>query len=496
MMKSSHLLVSVFLFTLLGSTFSCVELDPDPREFNLAPESFEGANDLELGVIGIYDRLYSLHRMTNFYAPAWAGDDITTYFASNKEVFREFDQRNVTSVNDRLLTSWKDAYNLINAANAVIARAASLEDSEDPTIRRLIGEAYFLRGMTFHQLTRIYGRIPLETGNIPDPNISRSSQTEVYERIEDDFMQAESRLPDVYPNTKAGAPRPNKGSAKAYLARLYLDWAGFPEKDASKYVDAAEKAKEVIDNKTSHGFDLLSDLEDLWVVENKFNQEAVFTISYCASCGDLANRKYGILGLNSEEGGWTETFAEVRFFDDFPEGPRKEATYRNDLVWQTSTDQKSPMFKKVVGPAGDLPAGAFSTDRNDFHMRYAEVLLTYAEASGRSGNVTADAWEALNKIRRRAEGLPFNTASGTVDVTSGDIAELAYTERKWELAGEYLRWSDLVRMERVEEALTRRDQIGTIPIQERNPIVGDLSTANYFSPIPQEIVDINPNLKD
>ena len=100
--------------------------------------------------------------------------------------------------------------------------------------------------------------------------------------------------------------------------------------------------------------------------------------------------------------------------------------------------------------------------------------------------------------------------SHDVDITSGDIAELAYTEKKWELAGEYVRWNDLVRMERVNDALSNRDpqvSIGTeydsdgngtpVPLTEAsNPILGSLEKDNYFHPIPPDEVAQLPNLVD
>lgn len=253
-----------------------------------------------------------------------------------------------------------------------------------------------------------------------------------------------------------------------------------------------------MDNAGAHGFGLMDNVADLWKVENRFNKESLFTLTYCTTTtgcpnNSLANRKYARLGLPADLGGWNETFAEIKFFQDFPEGPRKEATYRTDLDWENFNAQKSPVFAKVTGPVGDLPQGSFQTERNDFFMRYASILLIYAEASGLSGNETPEAWEALNKIRRRAAGLPFNTPDPSIDVTSGNLADLAFEERKWEFAGEYVRWFDLVRREKVEEALSVRD-IPDAPIPEHNPIIGSLETSNYLAPIPADAVAKNPNL--
>ncbi len=479
---------------------SCAELDEDPAVSRLAPGSYSNQAELELGVTGIYSQLRNASQWSTFFVSGWSGDDITTHKASNKADFREFDQRSVSPENARVVNNWRDIYAMVRAANSVLENAKDLELPDQDAQNRLLGEVYFLRGTMFFHLTRVHGRIPLPLTAEPELDISRSSQVEVYTQIESDLLQAENLLPEIYPGVLAGAPRPNSGTARAMLARLYLDWGGFPAKDASKYAMAASSAKQVMDNSAAHGFALVEDLEDLWKLENRFNSEGVWTIAYCVDCG-LHNRKFGKLGNPSDLFGWQETFAEIRFFEDFPEGPRKEATYRTEHDWENFTDQTNPVFKKIVGPDGDIPLSEFNTNRNDLFMRYAEVLLIYAEASGRAGNVTSEAWEALNMIRRRAEGLPFGTPDAGVDVTSGDIAELAFTERKWEFAGEWIRWNDLVRMERVEQALSNRDpqvsmnDAGQL-LNVSNPIIGSLGTDNYFAPIPQNEIKLNPNLGD
>mgnify|MGYP003672926913 CR=1 FL=1 len=477
---------------------SCLNLDEDPGKSRLAPGSFNNQAELELGVTGLYTQLAAMARMTTFMVSGWGGDDITTHKVSNKADFREYDQRSVSPLNARSATNWRDIYSVVRAANTVLANAQGLELTDKNAQNRLVGEAYFIRALVYFHLTRIHGRIPLQLQPDPIVDLPLSSQEDVYKQIESDLKQAEAMLPLIYPNVSAGAPRPNQGSAKAILARLYLDWAGYPAKDQTKYALAAAKAKEVLDNKKSYGFNLVTDLETLWTIGNRFNSESVFTIVYNVALG-TGNRKFGKLGHPSDKEGWQETFAEIRFFEDFPAGPRKAATYRLDYDWENFTDQTNPVFKKIVGPAGDIPLANFDTDRNDYYMRLAEVYLIFAEASGRSGNVTPAAWEALNVIKRRAAGKPLETPDATVDVKTGDIAELAFTERKWELAGEYVRWQDLVRMERVKDALSQRNprvsknKAGEL-LKVSNPILGSLEKDNYFAPIPQNEIKLNPNL--
>lgn len=497
------------------------DLEENPTGVDLAAVPYTTIDELDLAVTGIYGQLRLAAWMTTFYVNGWSGDDITTHRASNKADFREYDQRNVLPTNGRSAQNYSAVYSMVFAANTVLTNVEGADFGNPAEQNRLIGETYFLRGLMFYHLARVHGRIPLPLSLELDPEIGRATQVEVYEQIESDMLQAESLLPE---SSNLGASRPNQGSARAILARLYLDWAGFPVKDESKYAQAAASAKTVIDNAGSYGFALVEDMANLYTIAGRFNTEGIFTIAYCNDCG-LPNRKHGKLGLPSgaPTNGWQETFAEIRFFEDFPEGPRKDATYHlamplkedgniiasgsevpvDSLPWTEFTDQQNPVFRKIVGPFEEGTWIGFQSDRNDYYMRYAEVLLIYAEASGEAGTAGAEAWQALNDVRERA-GLP------PVSDADGQIQDLAFQERKWELAGEYLRYNDLVRKEQVEAALggTARDprvSIGTMfdgdgnptpfPLEApSNPILGSLGTDNYFAPLPAPEVERLPNL--
>ncbi|MRI00099.1 RagB/SusD family nutrient uptake outer membrane protein [Kriegella sp. EG-1] len=543
-LKAHFAIICIVAFATTFNSCEQFDLDEAPAGSQLAVVPYTTTEQMSLGVEGIYGKLNKAAWMTTFYVNGWSGDDMTTHRASNKADFREYDQRAITSDNSRTATNWAGVYEMIRAANTVLESAEGQTLPDATTQDRLLGETYFLRGLMFYHLARIHGKIPLPLEVDPYARPSLSSEVDVYTQIESDMLMAESLLPQT---SAVGAVKPNKGSARGILARLYLDWAGYPVKDNSKYAQAAASAKQVIDG--GHGFSLVPNIGDLYTLDGRFSTESMFTIAYCASCG-LPNRKTGKLGLpgTAPTNGWQETFAEIRFYEDMPEGVRKDATYHHsmslgadgniisddatpivdELPWTEFADQQNPVFRKIVGPFEDGIWSGFQSDRNDMFMRYAELLLIYAEASGEAGTDGADAWEALNMVRRRAAGLPADQPVPTeidlvdeddvpngltyVDATSADgaIQDLAFEERKWELAGEYLRWSDLVRREQVQAALggTARDprvSIGTLydgdgngtptPLTApSNPILGSLGTDNYFAPIPASEIEKNPNL--
>ncbi|TMM53403.1 RagB/SusD family nutrient uptake outer membrane protein [Maribacter algarum] len=524
--KAHYAVIGVIVLAMTFNGCEQLELEENPAGSQLAVVKYTTTEQLELGVRGIYGKLNKAAWMTTFYVNGWSGDDMTTHRASNKADFREYDQRAITPDNSRTFTNWRGVYEMIRAANTVLFSVEGQQLPDAAAQDALIGETHFLRGLMFYHLARVHSRIPLILELDANLEPTLASAEEVYAQIESDMLMAESLLPVTSNN---GATKPNKGSARAILARLYLDWAGFPVNDTGKYAQAASSAKSVMDG--GHGFALVPDMSTLYTIEGRFNTESLFTIAYCAPCG-LPNRKHGKLGLpgSAPTNGWQETFAEIRYYEDFPEGPRKDATYHDamplaegggiitnastpvvdSLPWQEFADQQNPIFRKIVGPFEEGTWLGFQSDRNDYYMRYSELLLIYAEASGRAGSAGADAWEALNMVRRRAAGLDINTPDPAVDVSDADgtIEELAFTERKWELAGEYIRWNDLVRMQRVEQALSNRNpqtSIGTMydgngngtpfPLTEpSNPILGSLGTDNYFAPIPQQEIDQHPGL--
>jgi hypothetical protein len=354
-------------------------------------------------------------------------------------------------------------------------------------MRQILGEAYYLRAYNYYWIVRLWGDAPLmrETHLCSEEILSvmRSPAQDIYNQIIDDLQQAEILLD----NKKPAPGRVGKGTSKALLAEVYLSMAGWPIKDNSYYPLAASKAKEVLDNLELYGFGLIDDFADLWPTDstnNDGNQEEVFALNFWAGDWWNANALYGTSARPSEDGGWDDYFTELTFFNEFPEGYRKDLTYLTELedgtMWQ-DFNTKRPHYAKFRGPEPEwlnmlsLPL-----------ERLAEVYLVFAEAQVMATGNPADpaALEAVNKIVRRAAGLPLNEPNVSVDWTSATQEQIV-TEKGWEFAGEFCRWFDLVRLEMVEEMVAKKHPDDPQPV---GPIT-------YTFPIPKREVDMNPDLR-
>ncbi len=478
----------ILLIAFIFSTTACSDFLEEDLSAQITSDSGALSNEkgLTAALAGTYKPLtYTWNSglgNASTQAILMGGDDLTTHKASNKADFREFDQYRVAQQNGRLPFVWSGAYKSIQGANNIIANYESAT-GDQAVIQQIAGEAFFLRAYNYFWIVRLWGEAPLvlETHVFDEAilSVDKSSVSDIYAQIIDDLTMAENLLGDTKP--KPG--RVNKGTAKAVLAEVYLQMAGWPLKDASKYAMAASKAKEVIDNAGTYGFGLMENFADLWNPENDGNPEEVFALNFWAGAWYNGNAVYGLPAIPSDIGGWDDYFTEITFFEEFPESPRKEATFMTELEdgtpWQEFSTGR-PYYQKLQGDSKNWQ-NAISLPLE----RMAEVYFVFAEAQIMStgNNSDPDALEAVNKIVRRGEGLPPNTPNASVDWTSATQEQIVQ-EKAWEFAGEYSRWFDLVRLEMVEEVVAKKDPADLQPL-------GDIQ---YYVPLPASETLANPNL--
>lgn len=383
----------------------------------------------------------------------------------------ELDQFKMASTNEIIRLMWLDTYRGILACNAVLDHIGGA--TMDQALReRFVGEAKFLRALMYFNLVRTFGDIPLvvsETKSVSEGYAqSRRPASEVYTQIIADLTDAEQQLPVSYTGSDIG--RATKGAARALLGKVYLTTGDFAK--------AKDKLKEVIDQGT---YKLLDDYKALWAVANANHQESLFEVQFKKGgtgtgsnfYNNFAPRNSGtsVIKVGFPSGRNIPTTDLIAAYE--PGDVRKEASlalgYTDAVTGQFVADPYTLKFQ-------DTPFAEGDADNNWPVLRYADVLLMYAEALNEvTGSPTAEALDAINAVRKRAKLAPL--AAGQ---SKAAFALAIEHERQVELAFEGHRWFDLVRTSRAVPVMNNHF---------KGQVVADF---NKVFPIPQTQIDVNP----
>jgi hypothetical protein len=502
-MKKMKYFRNVILSLLAVTVFSCQSLDENPAGVLVSDSFFQSTADLDAAVSATYRQLAEntwgglCH--TNIWTVLFGGDDLTS--DASRTAYLEYDRFATTDMNGSMkAASWDRPYGVIFDANNVINNYQRVQGSESYILNKA-GEAYFLRAWAYFWLVRVFGEIPVPLTTALDYTLPLTPVADVYKLIISDLEFAIANLPRDRGHYEG---RPCVWTAKALLAQVYLTMAGWPLKDESKYALAAKEAKEVIE---SNQYRLLDNFADLWLDSSDNNDEIVWSIQLCNMLDCGLNVRCTFIGLNtmpSEERGWDQTFCEVGFYNRFPEGVRKDETFWTVFETRGSAEPwpvestthfsqsktKHPFLKKYRdGYVPGEPNWNYDSDhmggRDVNYLRYAEVLLIYAEAQAMSeGTPNELAYQCIDKTRIRA-GL------GAFDRNVKDkiaFRDAVIDERGWEFCGEYCRWFDLVRTQKVAEMNSYKDEVDFKPLNA-------IDESRYLAPIPGTEVALNPNLK-
>lgn len=361
-----------------------------------------------------------------------------------------------TSGNDnRFRDKWNAYYQGIGRANTLLDNIDRVQ-MDASLIQRIKAEAYFLRAFFYSNLVNYYGGVPLilaspnfaEQGNLP-----RNSRQEVIDQILIDLNNAAAVLPISYTGSNIG--RATKGAALALKARVLLY--------ESKWAEAAQAAQAVID--LQH-YSLFPSYRGLFMLENEFNNEIIFDVQY--KVPDYTNSFDITLELqlnlaptpdlvNSYLMSDGETTSESSLFDPAQpyenRDPRLLQTvvipgymYRGGIVSPTKYFSTGYGFKKYATYKDDVvQTNITQSEINLIILRYADVLLMYAEAQNEATGSVESVYDALNEIRERAD-MP--------DIPEGlskdEMREVIRHERRIELAGEGLYYNDIRRWRTAE----------------------------------------------
>ncbi len=530
-MKKIIFIISLVVAFLTSCQSNDSFLEEDPRG-SLFPDNFlNDATELQMMNNSLYwiwvhamDRPYeSMELKFN------SADDMLG--TGTRQCFNEVEVNlDITASGDNdIQKGWERCYNCINQANAIINNYKNAEGTvTESELNSWAAQAHFIRAFTYFWMVRFFNNIPLITTAFqPDAKkeVTCAKAKDIYDLIISDLQFAEEWLPVTWSNTtmKVGGAV-TKGAAKAVLAKVYLQMAGFPVNGGTEYYGKArDKAKEIIDNASQYGYALKDHFDEIWdpywTPYATTSDEAIIWMEH-----NTVNDEYTVRAPNPcrprEFGGWELMIAENGFFNRFPAGERKDFTFVTDFYIQgglhyTYLDVACghPSYRKWW--ADDLssnwdwknrtdPSSLWATNmeqtanwyssRAIIVMRYADILLTYAEAKARTDGPDDLAYKCLNDVRNRAYKGVGTTEASVSNLSTNDFIDTVVWERAYEFAGfEYsARWFDLQRLELVEKATTEwRDET-----DDNYKLVKAYTKQDYFLPIPTKEVTLNPNLEN
>jgi hypothetical protein len=532
---------TIVLGMLTLATTSCSDLLKEEPYTQIEQDQFiSTASEAEVVLNGVYrglvsDNTYGLN--LSLMLPITT--DIAQCEGSTTSGFREVPTNAFTTSNAAVQNTWKSLYNAIYNTNDFIERLAhnmaSLPVQDQKLAQMYLGEAHALRALYYFDLLRWYGHIVLmrttaDSHRSPG-TFQQATPEEVYAFIENDLKIAIETLPYAVDDQlrNDNSFRFSKGAALGLLSKVYATWAGYPVHDISKWTLAAQTAKLLIDS-GKHG--LLSSYEQLW--KNTCNgewdpTESLIEVSFYAPTisgnrnldpvgrigkwnGVVADAIAGVRGRNSGvvkvvytfyrdwEKGEQDLRRQLSIANYKYKGTKKEAYSdktpdEDQKKWQIMTPAKWDT-EKYVEPS-NLLVNADKSNINWYILRYADVLLLYAEALNESeGSPTSQAYEAVNMVRRRGFGLPITQENSLCDLPEGlsqeEFRDAVRKERSYELCFEGHRRQDLVRWGTYYETIMSTAQKLVDWYSNANYTAADYTKKNKHEllPIPQHETDM------
>lgn len=439
-------------------------LELEPQSTRSAASFFQTQSDIEQGVIGAYDALQSSGQYGENYVYFMEVRSENSGLASltnSGGIYGDFEAFSLQASNVLLNTTWEHAYGGIQRCNIVLNRINEI--SMDEAVKnRSIGELKFIRALTYFNLVRIWGEVPLVTEEIVDPfdgfDHRRNTIEEVYVQIIADLEDAQNRLAPVSTDGRI-----SRGAAKTLMAKVRLT--------RKEYAAAASICQEIIQ---SGNYQLVSDFANLFSKDNKNNEESIFEIQF---------KK----GSEQEGSGYANLFAPLG--ESSVVGEVGNAYGRNlptDTllgVFDSSDNrlsisiQQSDRNNLYTAKFQDIPFADLNGDNNFIVLRYADVLLMAAEALNETNGLNQQSIDYLNQVRSRAgiANYSLNDFSSKEDFTDS-----LFLERQKELCFENHRWFDLIRSDRA--------------VRTMNGLGFNIAPHQVLFPVPQTQIDINPGV--
>lgn len=471
------------MLLVLPSMFSCKKfLDIDPLFTQDAENFFETPNDYQRALTGAYDLLQSS------FMTVWVGEIASDNSiaggesVNDTEGLHEIEAMAHDAVNNELRSIFRWNYAGVTRANYLLENKNNIDfEGKD----KIIAEATFLRAYYYFELVKYFGDVPLvvdkRLGADEVTKIDRTPRSEVFAQIEQDLIFAAAGL-DWNDPVKG---RVTKGACLSLLGKAYLY--------QNKFDQAVSTLDQVIDQ---NQYELISEYNDLFKVNNEGHSESVFDVQYsgaegggygCLICLE-GNAAPGFQGIRQYSGpiygdGNSYNLPTQDLYDAFDATDiRRDATVldidafiadqpnSSDITYAIGGGGHTGFYNnKYIKRQGEigLPDNDLTSPVNYVVIRYADVLLMAAEAHNRASTPDdSKAQDYLNQVRDRVNMSPINA-------TGNALTEAIWLERRLELSGEGHRFFDLVRTGKAADEIN-----------------GFVSGKHELFPIPQVEIDL------
>ncbi|MEM7162518.1 MAG: RagB/SusD family nutrient uptake outer membrane protein [Bacteroidota bacterium] len=457
-----------FLLTTCSKEF----LELDPLVGSTEANFYATAGDAEAAIISCYNPLQQ--EVTPIQGSSLLAPHFRWYFGDvcsddsfkggsgdgdEPELFL-FENFQGNSSSKLTLGEWQSHYRAIAYCNIALEKIPDIDMDQDLQ-NRFLGEASFIRAYSYYNLVIVFGGVPLVTTSLSPSEYQqpRATEAEIWAQIESDLQSARNALPRKSELSLGELGRATWGAASSLLGKAHM----FQQ----DYQAARDILLEVIN---SGEYFLDPSYENVFSLAGENGPGSIWEIQYMnASGGNWGNQL---------EGTFTNVFQRARgafngfgfniptqdFVDEFESGdPRLRATVfqegdqMGDRGVFTLDATGFPHIyyprKYFLNAADEAPFGDVNPNgpANDRVLRYADVLLLYAEASFQLG-LEQDARDAVNEVRERARG-GFGGILPDVNAGGPFLLQAIYHERRVELGLEGHRFFDLVRQGRAAEIM-------------------------------------------
>jgi len=546
MKRIKYLYFSSMLFMGAISISACTDMLTEKPENTYEKDGyFIREENAEMAVIGTYEGLTEDYNL-------WGSDDI--YYSTRVQNDNAKDaifSYIMTPANQIVNTAWKAKYKTLNRANYTIEGIQGMDGYRNNEIlQSYVAEAMFIRAMVSFDLVRMWGDVPYATEYSKSYEATYKPRTDrelIYDRIISDLTFAKQHL--AWGTASSSPERATQGAARALLMRVLLQRTGYslqmdgtlkrPDNDKrQEYFKAIiEGWKAFQEEGKFHGFyeDDANSYEALFKSfsgEILNNKESLFEIAFQypnrkGSLGSIIGVQVAqaIVSGNEKNNVMGRASVQYRCLPEW--GNFYEATdQRREVmvathVWNWDKEKHTHVKKDISGYAfvGKwrrewMPLGydeLNATDVNFCYIRYAEVVLSAAEAYNELGE-TAKAWELINRVRDRAKATKLNAGNYNelmkapqvlnldfIDDSNeaGKIRTVLYWERAFELACEGVRKYDLIRWGILKEALQLIGSQTSVNTDRNTPFPAGnnfQSGKHELFPIPEDEMQVNHTL--